>query len=273
LLNALSYFLLFLIILVVSMLEFYRIARHTRARPQKYFGVLIGGVFFIVNFLFAVGFINQKYFYVFIPLVVLVFINELFLNNNRPFTNIAYTLLGIIYVAVPLSMINYLVISPAGGLFGLQTGEETVDIVNYIFQPERKIVYSSHILLGFFFLIWAYDTGAYVIGIPFGKHKLFKRISPKKSWEGLFGGIFFAFIVSIIISKIFIDLRMLDWLMIALIVTTIGTFGDLVESMLKRSVGVKDSGNILPGHGGLLDRFDGVFLSLPVVFAYIQFIS
>ena len=89
----------------------------------------------------------------------------------------------------------------------------------------------------------------------------------------MFGGIFFAFIVSIIISKFFVDLRMLDWLVIALIVTTIGTFGDLVESMFKRSVGVKDSGNILPGHGGLLDRFDGVFLSLPVVFAYIQFIS
>ena len=235
-------------------------ARHTRVRPQKYFGVFIGGGLFIVNFLFTVGFINQKYFYVFIPLVVLVFINELFLNNNRPFTNIAYTLLGIIYVAIPLSMINYLVFSPAGELFGLQTGEETVDIVNYIFQPERKNIYSSHILLGFFFLVWAYDTGAYIIGIPFGKHKLFKRISPKKSWEGLLGGIFFAFVVSIIISKYFVELRMLDWLVIALIVTTIGTFGDLVESMFKRSVGVKDSGNILPGHGGLLDRFDGVFL-------------
>jgi phosphatidate cytidylyltransferase len=234
---------------------------------------MIGGVLFVMNFLFAVGVINQKYFYIFIPLVVLVFINELFLNNNRPFTNIAYTLLGIIYVAVPLSMINYLVLSPAGELFGLQTGEEHVDVVNYIFQPERKIIYSSYILLGFFFLVWAYDTGAYIIGIPFGKHKLFKRISPKKSWEGLFGGVFFAFVVSIIISKFFVDLRMLDWLVIALIVATIGTFGDLVESMFKRSVGVKDSGNILPGHGGLLDRFDGVFLSLPVVFAYIQFIT
>jgi len=176
LLNALSFFLLFLIILVVSMLEFYRMARLTRARPQKYFGVLIGGVLFIVNFLFAVGFINQKYFYVFIPLVVLVFINELFLSNNRPFTNIAYTLLGIIYVAIPLSMINYLVISPAGELFGLQTEEKTVDIVNYIFQPERKIIYSSHILLGFFFLVWAYDTGAYIIGIQRSPAEIFLRL-------------------------------------------------------------------------------------------------
>ncbi|MCK4699874.1 MAG: phosphatidate cytidylyltransferase, partial [Bacteroidales bacterium] len=148
LLSALTFFLLFLIILITSMLEFYRMARHTKARPQRYFGVMIGGVLFIMNFLFAVGFINQKYFYVFIPLVVLVFINELFLNNNRPFTNIAYTILGIIYVAVPLSMINYLVLSPAGELFGLQTGEEHVDVVNFIFQPERKIIYSSHILLG-----------------------------------------------------------------------------------------------------------------------------
>lgn len=273
LLSGLSFFMLFLIILVTSMFEFYRMARHTRARPQKYFGVMIGAMLFIMNFLYAIGCINKKFFFVFVPLVVLIFINELYLNNNRPFTNIAFTLLGIIYVAAPLSMINYLVFSTTGELFEIQTGEGTIDVVNFIFQPERIIIYSSHILLGFFFLMWAYDTGAYIVGVPFGRHKLFKRISPKKTWEGLVGGATLSFAVSILISKFFIDLRMIDWLVIAFIIMTIGTFGDLVESMFKRSVGVKDSGRLLPGHGGLLDRFDGVFLSIPVVFSYIQFIT
>lgn len=255
------------------MFEFYSIARYTKARPQKYFGVLIGAMIFIMNFLFAVGFINEKFFYVFIPLIILVFINELFLKNNRPFTNISYTLLGIIYIAIPLSLTNFLVFSHSGELFGMQTGGGSDDIVNFIFQPDKKTIYSNHILLGFFFLVWSFDTGAYIIGAPFGKHKLFKRISPKKTWEGLLGGILIALIVSFFISKYFNALKISDWIIIALIVGIAGTLGDLVESMFKRSVGIKNSGNILPGHGGLLDRFDSVLFALPVVYAYIRFIT
>lgn len=255
------------------MIEFYRIARITKARPQKYFGIFIGGLLFVLIFFNAMGVINKKFLFVFVPLVMLVFINELFLKNNRPFHNIAYTFLGIIYIAVPLAMMNYMVFSPNGGLFEIQTDSRPADIVNFIFQPDKKIIYSSHILLGLFFLVWAFDTGAYITGVPFGKHKLFKRISPKKSWEGLLGGILIALIVAFIISKFFNELQMKDWFIFAMIVGIAGTLGDLVESMYKRSVGVKDTGKILPGHGGLLDRFDSVLFVIPVIFTYLNLVK
>ncbi|GAI59219.1 unnamed protein product, partial [marine sediment metagenome] len=130
----------------------------------------------------------------------------------------------------------------------------------------------EQILLGFFILFWVSDTAAYLFGVSFGKHRLFKRISPRKSWEGLLGGAFIALITAYLLSLYFKDLRLPDWIIIAFIVVIIGTFGDLVESMYKRSLGLKDSGRILPGHGGILDRFDGVLLASPIVFTYLQLI-
>jgi phosphatidate cytidylyltransferase len=230
-------------------------------------------MFFVLNFLYAVEFLNQKFFFVFIPLIILVFINELYTKHNRPFTNIAYTFLGLIYIAVPISLFNYFVFSPNGELFTMNNPEATLDAVNFIFQPPESIIYSPQILLGFFILFWAYDTGAYIVGIPFGKHRLFKRISPKKSWEGFFGGTVIALLTAYILSLFFKHIRLVDWGVIAFIIISIGTFGDLTESLFKRSIGVKDSGKIFPGHGGILDRFDGILLSSPIVFTYLKLIS
>lgn len=271
-LSSISFFFLFLFILIAGMFEFYKMSHMAKVRPQKYFGVLIGGLFFVMSFLYSVKFLNQKYFYLFIPLVFLIFINELYLKQNRPFTNIAYTFLGLLYVALPLALFNYFVFSSNGEPLSIHDPFESLDAVNFIFQPTEQIVYSPQILLGFFILFWVSDTAAYLFGVSFGKHRLFKRISPRKSWEGLLGGAFIALITAYLLSLYFKDLRLPDWIIIAFIVVIVGTFGDLVESMYKRSLGLKDSGRILPGHGGILDRFDGVLLASPIVFAYLQLI-
>jgi phosphatidate cytidylyltransferase len=127
--------------------------------------------------------------------------------------------------------------------------------------------------MGFFLLLWTSDTGAYLAGRSFGKTKLFERISPKKTWEGSIGGTILSIAVAYGISKLlgFDDVTTFDWMVIAVLVVIFGTFGDLFESLLKRNLHIKDSGTILPGHGGVLDRFDGLFLAIPAVFFYLLF--
>lgn len=131
---------------------------------------------------------------------------------------------------------------------------------------------NTRIILGFFFLIWTNDTFAYLVGKAIGKNKLLERISPKKTWEGTIGGLVCTQGIAYVLSIYFTELAPIHWHLVALIVSVFGTLGDLVESMFKRSLGVKDSGNILPGHGGILDRFDGVLLSAPFVMAYLTMI-
>ena len=121
-------------------------------------------------------------------------------------------------------------------------------------------------------LLWASDTGAYLFGRKLGSHKLFERHSPKKTWEGFFGGMFTSLLVSFLISLCFTEISMLVWAGMAVLIVSFGTLGDLVESMLKRSLDAKDSGTLLPGHGGLLDRFDGLLIAAPVVFAYLYLV-
>lgn len=118
-------------------------------------------------------------------------------------------------------------------------------------------------------MLWANDTGAYLFGMKLGKRKLFERHSPKKSWEGFFGGVFTSLVVSIIIAFQFTEVEPIVWAGMAAIISCFGTLGDLVESMLKRSLGVKDSGSFLPGHGGFLDRFDGLLIAAPIVYVYL----
>jgi phosphatidate cytidylyltransferase len=118
-------------------------------------------------------------------------------------------------------------------------------------------------------LTWMNDTGAYLVGSNFGRRMLFPRISPKKTWEGTIGGVVITFITAASFCAFSGELRLFDWMVLAAFVSVFGTLGDLVESMLKRSVGVKDSGNLLPGHGGVLDRFDAFIFVLPFAAAYL----
>ncbi len=248
--NEYSFSALFLFITVMSMWEFYSLCEKNEMQPQKMLGIVIGALVFVLSSFF-VRFIPPGIFAVVLPLVFCVFIRELFRQTEKPFVNIAITLLGIIYLALPLALMNLISQSGATG------SQET-----YQYHP--------NIILGYLFLVWASDTGAYFSGKKFGKIKLFERISPKKTWEGTIGGTLLALIVAYILSIYFTNLRLVDWISIALIVVVTGTLGDLVESMFKRSIQIKDSGGLLPGHGGFLDRFDAFFISAPFVFTYLQ---
>ncbi len=247
-----SFIAVFFLISTLGILEFYKLIRSSVIQPQVIPGLLISQLTFIVFTLVLLNQLPINYLYVTIPLVAVIFIVELFRNNEQPFQNIGVTLTGIIYLTVPI----LLMLKIAFGINSLDGN-----------------TYHGGVIMGCIFLLWASDTGAYMIGSKFGKHRLFERISPKKSWEGFFGGMVVALLVSKIISMWFSELLWNEWLVIAIIIVTAGTLGDLVESMLKRSVGVKDSGNILPGHGGILDRFDGLLVSIPFVFFYLVMIG
>lgn len=247
-LNRVSFFFVFLAITIASMYEFYSLSLRARIRPQFLSGILLGSTIFVWAYLYASGSIEPITFFGFLPLLFSLFIIELYRNHQRPFQNIAFTLLGVIYIAVPFSLLNFIVLN--GSSF--------------------RLSYSPNLLLGLFFLIWANDTGAYLFGMSIGKHRLFPRISPKKSWEGFFGGLLVTALVAWVISMFFDEIDGMHWLAIGMISAIMGVFGDLVESMYKRSLGVKDSGKFLPGHGGFLDRFDALLLSVPVVYAYLE---
>ena len=176
-----------------------------------------------------------------------VFIQELFKKTAVPFTNIAYTYLGVIFAVIPFIFFHSL--AYGRGLFNF------------------------HIPLAFLLMLWANDTGAYLVGSRFGKTKLFERHSPKKTLEGFVGGVIITGVVAYIISIYFTDVNLQQWICVGVLISVFGTAGDLVESMFKRSINVKDSGDILPGHGGLLDRFDGFLMAAPIVYAYLYFIT
>jgi phosphatidate cytidylyltransferase len=136
---------------------------------------------------------------------------------------------------------------------------------------------APRLLLGVFMFIWIYDTGAYCVGMLLGRHRLFERISPKKSWEGVIGGIVFcvagAYATHYWFDEFFQVPDLTTWVGLSVVVAVFSTFGDLVESLIKRTVGVKDSGNIMPGHGGILDRIDSLLLVVPAVLIYLQLIA
>jgi phosphatidate cytidylyltransferase len=177
----------------------------------------------------------------------LVFIRQLFKKAAQPFNNIAYTFLGIVLVIAPFTFFH---------------------AIAYIHGA-----YNVHFPLAFLVMLWSNDTGAYLVGRQFGKNKLFERHSPKKTWEGFIGGILIAALAAVILAHFYKDLTWDQWVSVAVLISCFGTLGDLVESMFKRSINVKDSGGILPGHGGLLDRFDGLLLAAPVVYTYLYFIT
>ncbi len=243
-----TFLIVFSAILVLSMYEFYTLSLKARIKPQFSLGILIGLALFIGFYLYAAGRIEAIFLLGFIPLIISVFIFELYRNHKRPFHNIAYTFLGVLYIAIPISLLNFIAFKTT--------------VLNF--------TYSYEIILCYFIFIWANDTGAYLFGVSIGKHRMFPRISPKKSWEGFFGGLIVTTIIAWTISLYFHNITFTHWLAIGLLSAITGVFGDLVESMFKRSLEVKDSGKFLPGHGGILDRFDSVFLSAPIVFAYLK---
>ena len=133
--------------------------------------------------------------------------------------------------------------------------------------------YNPKIIIGIFLILWASDTGAYFAGTLFGKRKLFERVSPKKSWEGSVGGAVLSLAFALGVAYFFTELAVWKWVIISILTIVCGTYGDLVESLFKRSMAVKDSGTKLPGHGGFLDRFDGLLLAIPFIIIFLKFFA
>ena len=240
-----TYFAIFFFICIVSLWEFYGLAGLDGMIPQKSFGTLCGMIIFCLSFFIEQRSISYRYYFLIFPLLACVYMIKLYKKSERkPFTNIAFTFLGIFYVAIPFALLN---------IAAFENG-----------------YYNYEIMVGCLFILWASDTGAYFAGTRFGKRKLFERISPKKSWEGAVGGALLAFIFAFVIANYFATLAFWQWACIAIIIIIGGVFGDLVESLLKRSIEIKDSGDSLPGHGGFLDRFDGLLISAPFIVAFLE---
>lgn len=185
-----------------------------------------------------------------LAIIMLRLIVEIYLKSDHPLRHTAHSLMSQIYIGVPMAVMVYIAMN-----------------------------YSPYILLTIFVLMWLNDTGAYLVGCSIGRHKLIERVSPKKTWEGFFGGLIFSMAVSLLIFYFIkpfegmehIDMSLIFWLSVGAIVSIIGTWGDLIESMIKRDLQIKDSGNLIPGHGGILDRIDSILFVLPAILLFLHF--
>jgi phosphatidate cytidylyltransferase len=260
LLHPVTFFITGLIILAGTQYEYYQMIRTAGSKPQMVNGIIAGITVYVLSTLIASGILPGTYFLCLIPMMSVMMVIELYRKQEKPFDSLAHTFFSVLYTAIPISMFPF---SAYLHTDSLQKGIDSI-------LPHGAIEFSPGIILGFFILIWAFDSGAYLVGMSLGRHRLLERISPKKSWEGFFGGIVISALAAWIFSGWLGVLDRKGWIMVSLIVSIAGTFGDLVESMLKRSLGVKDSGTIMPGHGGFLDRFDGVIISFPLVYLYIS---
>ncbi len=245
--HPMAYMTIFAIVVMLGMYEFIQmIEEGLDAKVRVFWALIIGMFLYLSSFFIFFGNFHPRWLIVIVPLVGGVFLSELYLKSKNSLLNIATTLIVPLYVALPFAFLHHL------AFFGGS--------------------YSYEILLGFFLMIWGNDSGAYLVGSLFGKRKLFPSVSPAKSWEGAIGGFFFTVGISALNYHLLGRLELIDWLIIGGFVSVLGTYGDLIESMLKRSVNIKDSGRVLPGHGGVLDRFDAVFFSAPAVSCYLLLI-
>ena len=249
---------LLLLILVGGQTEFYKLARETGLSPQRWMGLAVGVLLFALNFIVFRQFSRSVtdeaggavlYLLLYIGLLLpTLFVCELFRRSATPLANLGATLLGVLYVAVPLSLLLYVPVLAGDG----------------VWRPETVLCY--------IFIIWANDVFAYLVGMTFGRHRLCERLSPKKSWEGFFGGLAGA-VATGLAAAYALDANYWVWGGLALVASLSGVAGELVESMFKREAGVKDSGQVIPGHGGVLDRFDALLLSAPYVFLYLLLVG
>ena len=239
----------YLTLMVMALIEYYRMVELAGSSPQKMNGIATGVTFFVALFGFAYGIWPLFTALLAVVLLFSTFVIELYRCQQKPLSNIAYTLMGFFYIGIPMGLLNLLVFR---GLTG-------------------KSEFHPWILLGITLTIWVYDSGAYLFGTALGKHRLFERISPRKSWEGVIGGGMVAILWGVVNARLFPSVSLLNWIALSIIIVIFGTFGDLIESMLKRSFNIKDSGNFLPGHGGILDRLDSFLFAIPFVVAWLFF--
>ena len=244
------FLILFCIITGLTLWEFGSLVKHyENANLQRAVNVLGGVYLFIATFVYANGLTDGKIFLPYLLFIMLTMIAELYYKAPNPINNWAFTLFAQVYCAGSFSILNFI---------GAEPGTPGV------------MSYTPLFIMAIFIFVWLDDTGAYLVGSLIGKHKLFERISPKKSWEGFFGGLILSLASSQAFAWFAPEINRMNWLGLAATVVLFGTWGDLIESLLKRTLGVKDSGNVLPGHGGMLDRFDSVMLAVPASYIYIE---
>ncbi len=240
-----SFLALFSLIGILTQLEFYKLLGLDGNQPLTYYGTFCGFFINLLTFLVEKGEVAYENYFLISPLVTIIFFIKLYKKKDlKPFQNIAFTFLGIIYVALPFSLLNILAL--------------------------YRDYYNYEIVLGCLFMLWASDVGGYFAGRYLGKRKLFERVSPKKTWEGSVGSAVFATTVAFFIGLYFKSYQPWAWFCIGGIIVISGTLGDLVESLFKRSIAIKDSGTSIPGHGGFLDRFDGLLLSAPFIVSFVK---
>jgi CDP-diglyceride synthetase len=245
-----TYLVLFSIVVPLCLWEFYGLINaQKRTRINVYYNCLGGLLLFVSSFLFASGTFGYYIFFPYLLYVVIVLISELYEKQQDPITHMAYIFLGQCYVAIPFAVLNLIAFHPL---------------------QERVITYNWILILSLFVFIWVNDTGAYLIGILFGKRRLFERISPKKSWEGFFGGLVFTIASSLLFAYFVPAIPYYHWIGLSFSIVVFGTWGDLIESLIKRTLSVKDSGQTLPGHGGYLDRMDSMLLAVYAMLFYVQ---
>lgn len=249
--SPLSFGILFTIISALSVHEFAQlVSKSSEVSINKTITALGGAYLFLALMSFCTQqSVGARVFLPYLGLLLYMMITELYLKKKNPTGNWAYSMLSQLYVALPFALLNVL---------AFQNSPET-----------GSVTYNPILPLSIFVFIWLSDTGAYCVGSLIGKHRLFERISPKKSWEGSIGGGIFSIASSLGFAHFFPFMPGWQWVGLAIVVVIFGTWGDLTESLMKRQLGIKDSGNILPGHGGMLDRFDSALMAIPAAVVYL----
>ena len=243
-----AYGVIFMITVFIIMLEYLNITVGSKEKTASILAVITALLAFML-FFFHAGFgLDGKWLLILPVMVTLIATAILFCKEGDAYRTTPFILTSLVYIALPFALTNLIVFTPDGG-------------------------FNGRVLLAVMIIIWSSDVGAYLSGMAFGQrhgHKLFPSISPKKSWEGYFGGLFLSLAAGWCVGYFsMVDYPWYHCLILALLVNISSTIGDLVESQLKRNFGVKDAGRIMPGHGGLLDRFDGALLAFPVSVLYI----
>ncbi len=249
-----SFGILFCIISAMATYEFCTLVNYQEEVDINRNICTLGSVFlFFCFFYYGINPAETGIFIPYLALIIYLLVSELYLKKKNPINNWAYSMMSQLYVGLPFALLNVLA-----------------------FQNNLEISVSQYVFilpLSIFIFNWVNDTGAYCIGMLFGKHRLFERISPKKSWEGSIGGGVFCIIAAFALAHFFPIMPTGTWIGMALTVVVFGTWGDLTESLMKRHLGIKDSGNILPGHGGMLDRFDSTLMAVPAAVVYLYITS
>lgn len=252
--SPLSFGVLFCIISAMATAEFCNLMNQQEGvKMNRNICVLGSMTLFLCFFYYGMNPAQTGIFIPYLIIIIYLMISELYLKKEHPLNSWAYAMLSQLYVGLPFALLNVLAFQSNG----IGSGSE------YLFILPLSI----------FGFNWINDTGAYCTGMLLGKHPLFKRISPKKSWEGSIGGATLSVAASFALAQFFPIMSTAAWVGMSLVVVVFGTWGDLTESLMKRHLGIKDSGNILPGHGGMLDRFDSAIMAIPAAVVYLYFIS